>query len=231
MSLFAKRRIINMPCLFHKWNYCKCEKCGKVREKPHKIETINCITICQVCGKILSENHDFPDSDDCYLKCKNCDVILPDHEWDEFKCEKCGKNMSVGDMFINDVRQFISEKAKEHLDKFPGEKRKQSMIFLSESIMNPNQIIDDNYCGILIDFISYYENWFIKNDYYYYNKYKRPDKAYWDYDFWTNDGYRSDKIRFSLSATDILSVTMNAIYDISIILWNKYNKNNNEIII
>jgi len=65
-----------MACfLVHKWNGCKCEKCGKNRK-------------C---------NHDFEWADECTLKCKKCGEILMNHnhgrEIDYLKCPGCGKPM------------------------------------------------------------------------------------------------------------------------------------------
>jgi len=55
-----------MACLFHKWNGCKCEKCGKTRDKNHRWDL--CKGICIVCGSKCAEQH----------------------EWDGCKCQKCG---------------------------------------------------------------------------------------------------------------------------------------------
>ena len=39
-----------MACLFgHKWNGCKCEKCGKIRNEGHQPENDNCL----LCGAKL----------------------------------------------------------------------------------------------------------------------------------------------------------------------------------
>ena len=55
-----------MACLFgHKWNGCKCEKCGKIRDTDHQWDGCKCLN----CGKTRDEGHD----------------------WKDGKCTKCGK--------------------------------------------------------------------------------------------------------------------------------------------
>ena len=61
-----------MFCFFHKWNGCKCSKCGKIIDKNHKFIYIKekCINKCEVCEKI--------------------DNYRP-HAWVGYKCEVCGE--------------------------------------------------------------------------------------------------------------------------------------------
>lgn len=45
-----------MACLFgHKWDGCKCEHCGKVRDEQHNWDLCN--GICRRCGKTQAEHH------------------------------------------------------------------------------------------------------------------------------------------------------------------------------
>ena len=54
---------VNWKCLFgHKWNGCKCSRCGKTRDEQHDWE--GCI--CRRCGKTR-------------------------HNWDACSCRQCGK--------------------------------------------------------------------------------------------------------------------------------------------
>lgn len=70
-----------MACIiFHKWDSCKCRKCGAVRDQNHKWS--GCI--CQVCGK---ENHDYID-----CKCRKCGAVRDqNHKWSGCICQVCGK--------------------------------------------------------------------------------------------------------------------------------------------
>ena len=54
-----------MSCLFHKWEGCKCLKCGKTRNEGHDWNGCK----CEKCGLARDEGH----------------------IWKECKCEKCGK--------------------------------------------------------------------------------------------------------------------------------------------
>jgi len=55
----------------HKWNHsCKCERCGKTRDKNHDWEGCK----CKICGKTRDENHN----------------------WNGCKCLICGKVRDSG---------------------------------------------------------------------------------------------------------------------------------------
>ncbi|MEA5047529.1 MAG: hypothetical protein VB034_02850 [Eubacteriales bacterium] len=79
-----------MACLFgHKWNGCKCTKCGKTRDEHH--DWNGCI--CRICGKTRDENHDW---NGC--KCRICGKVRDKgHEFvsvsgsSKTRCVKCGK--------------------------------------------------------------------------------------------------------------------------------------------
>lgn len=62
-----------MACLLgHKWNGCKCEKCGKTRDI----------------------NHSWKEAGNCYKICTICKESQKSHKWAQkgrsLKCEKCG---------------------------------------------------------------------------------------------------------------------------------------------
>ena len=48
-----------MACIIHKWNGCKCEKCGKTRDKEHDFRAaeIGCAVICSRCGATKEGYH------------------------------------------------------------------------------------------------------------------------------------------------------------------------------
>jgi hypothetical protein len=199
-----------MSCLFHKWNGCKCEVCGKIRDQSHKIELINCVQTCLVCGKHFIEEHDFPETDDCCLICKNCGFTFYNHDWNDFVCVKCGKKMLGDDIFTSDSIQFISDKAKEFADCSSDESFKLSMLTLSKSIKNVNQIINAGYYLVLNSFKDYYENWLIENDLFF-RKQRCSVVVTWD-----NDGNRiyKNRISYLVNDKDLFSTTMVAIIDI-----------------
>ena len=66
-----------MACLFgHKWNRCKCTKCGTVNNKNHNFtqESV-CVDICTICGK-SSFHHSIVEN-----KCTVCGkeyVLMPE---------------------------------------------------------------------------------------------------------------------------------------------------------
>ncbi|NLI52885.1 MAG: hypothetical protein GX417_01015 [Clostridiales bacterium] len=74
-----------MNCLIHKWDGCKCKRCGKVRDEQHDWEGCK----CKRCGKTRDEGHDW---DLCKGKCKRCGKACDEqHDWDGCKCKRCGK--------------------------------------------------------------------------------------------------------------------------------------------
>jgi hypothetical protein len=208
-----------MSCLFHKWNGCKCEKCGKIRDHSHKIIIKDCVETCSICGNTFQERHEFPETNECSLKCKNCDLMLDNHEWDKFKCTKCGKIMTVGDVFTSTALQFLSEKAKEISNINNDDNIKKTMELLSKSIKNENQVIDKDYFEHILSFKNLYEDFLLKNPAL--NKRYVSEKEHWD-----NEGnsYYVKNTFYSLSNKDILSITMNTINDI----WNNNYDNENK---
>ena len=97
---------MGLKCLFgHKWNGCKCLKCGKSRLHVWN----GCV--CVNCGK---ENHTWNDCKcimcgetrvnsyfgyckmqsvpgKCQKQCSICGVVADNHVWNGCICEKCGK--------------------------------------------------------------------------------------------------------------------------------------------
>jgi hypothetical protein len=58
---------VGLSCMLgHKWNGCKCERCGKVRDEQHDWDL--CKGKCKRCGKYGSVQHD----------------------WNGYKCVRCG---------------------------------------------------------------------------------------------------------------------------------------------
>ena len=58
----------------HKWNGCKCKRCGKTR----------------------NEGHDWTNLNNCIKKCTRCGEQRETHDWDGCTCKKCGKVQDKG---------------------------------------------------------------------------------------------------------------------------------------
>jgi hypothetical protein len=80
-----------MVCLFHKWDGCKCLKCGK---RKHNWES----GVCVVCGEECK--HNWCDWGEELCKCNNCgkiekhapsDMVKLGDNWFGYVCNKCGK--------------------------------------------------------------------------------------------------------------------------------------------
>jgi len=101
-----------MKCLIHKWDGCKCSRCGKVRDEQHDWNGCQ----CRRCGTIRAEQHDW---DLCKGKCKRCGASQPkqhdwvgcqcrccgtirdeQHDWVGCKCARCGKVQSIGHNYV-----------------------------------------------------------------------------------------------------------------------------------
>ena len=84
---------MGLKCLFgHKWNGCKCEKCGEARDERHiwLILDGKCIEKCTICGK-ERVTHKW---DGC--KCDQCGKIRNvEHKWKYCKCNRCGATRDV----------------------------------------------------------------------------------------------------------------------------------------
>ena len=92
-----------MGCLIHKWEGCKCQRCGAVRDKNHDW---NYGCTCGKCGKVRDENHcwsihddRFPSNFNVYIErctCYKCGKTRDKHH--TWKCgvyEVCGKTDSL----------------------------------------------------------------------------------------------------------------------------------------
>jgi len=70
--------------LGHKWNLCKCTRCGAIREEKHVWD--RCHGRCLVCGTTCAVEHKW---DGC--KCAKCGATRNEgHDWRGTKCVRCG---------------------------------------------------------------------------------------------------------------------------------------------
>ena len=87
-----------MGCLIHKWDGCKCIKCGYIRDKNHA--WYGCT--CNKCGKVRDKEHIWSVHDDKYpsnfkvyierCTCLKCGKYRDEHHiWKCGVCELCGK--------------------------------------------------------------------------------------------------------------------------------------------
>ena len=70
-----------MACIFgHKWNGCKCTKCGKTRDSDHSFIKIpnECKSKCSICGGVKNDEHLFITGNDDELVCSNCGTKILD---------------------------------------------------------------------------------------------------------------------------------------------------------
>ena len=68
----------------HKWNGCKCARCGEVRNEQHSWR--GCI--CTLCGKVRDEQHNW---NLCLGRCLRCGKMRPpQHLWKGAACIRCG---------------------------------------------------------------------------------------------------------------------------------------------
>ena len=77
---------MNLKCILgHKWNGCKCERCGETRDQEHRWDGCK----CTICGITRDEEHDW---DLCKGVCRICGKTQPiQHEMDGCRCKRCGK--------------------------------------------------------------------------------------------------------------------------------------------
>ena len=79
----------------HKFNGCKCEHCGEVRDASHRYQAQDgkCAEKCALCGKVLAKPHTYRSvKDKCLEKCAVCGDERVAHKYvlQEGKClEKC----------------------------------------------------------------------------------------------------------------------------------------------
>ena len=74
--------------LFHKWNGCKCEKCGETRKTGHDFKRVEgqCYEKCSVCGERRQLQHKWKGN-----QCEVCGKYNPA----KTTCDKCGKSLEA----------------------------------------------------------------------------------------------------------------------------------------
>ena len=119
---------MSLKCLFgHKWNGCKCDKCGKTRDVGHEFSPIHgscreqcekcgitrslehkfklmpdrCVEKCTICGSEQPQHHWVEVSGYCVKKCSICGEMAANHEMIAGKCPKCGKEFLIKQLFEN----------------------------------------------------------------------------------------------------------------------------------
>jgi len=82
-----------MACLFgHKWNGCKCSRCGKERDEQHNWNGCK----CTICGTTRTEGHRFAVNSKCEEKCEICGKTAGiKHNLDGSVCTKCGYDSAM----------------------------------------------------------------------------------------------------------------------------------------
>lgn len=75
-----------MACLFgHKWEGCKCTKCGKMRDEQHDWNGCR----CRKCGRTRSEGHDY------IYRQRRKNVLGQQKLWCEGECRLCGNTIDI----------------------------------------------------------------------------------------------------------------------------------------
>lgn len=99
-----------MACLFgHKWNGCKCTKCGATRDEEHKWD--GCA--CRVCGKIEISRHKFihvngKDEEQCTVCGEKREMP---HNINNGTCLLCGKSETeLSEQLTNEVKNLAGNK-------------------------------------------------------------------------------------------------------------------------
>jgi hypothetical protein len=85
-------------CTFgwHDWNKCLCLRCGKVRDKDHRVDQC----ICKTCR---SQIHNFVELDDEMHSCKYCSIQIK-HEIEYFS-----EVREVPGMWTSDIPYFVQD--------------------------------------------------------------------------------------------------------------------------
>jgi len=71
---------------FHKWNDCKCTRCGKHRDKQHEWDDCKCTR----CGKVQHEFDLIESYEEEYVNPIDSGRRRTD-EYSIYKCKKCGR--------------------------------------------------------------------------------------------------------------------------------------------
>ena len=93
--------------LGHKWDGCKCTRCGAKRDEGHRYELVGyydfCQEICSVCGDIRNrKEHDWEwIPEECIERCTRCGITREKHSYKTVeghpctkKCTVCGKEIT-----------------------------------------------------------------------------------------------------------------------------------------
>ena len=95
-----------MGCLFHKWDCCKCLKCGKIRQVKdyeHKWNGCKCI----YCGFIGKSGHKWE-----HGKCTICGTINEkEGHSNKYKFKLNKDNNDLVDIYCSDCNQFLETKS------------------------------------------------------------------------------------------------------------------------
>ncbi len=135
-----------MSCIFHKWNGCKCSKCGKVRDEGHKWNGCKCSICgkvrdeghnwngckCSICGKTRDEGHEW---DLCKGVCTICGKTrVPEHDWDGDVCRRCGmKKPDVGDRIFFGHYYLWNDRDKSELEWTVLDKRENQFLIITKN--------------------------------------------------------------------------------------------------
>ncbi|MCL2020142.1 MAG: hypothetical protein FWG70_10365 [Oscillospiraceae bacterium] len=131
-----------MACLFHKWDGCKCSKCGKIRDEQHNFIQLEgqCKQKCSVCDKVIIKHGNFsPVPENCLEKCDVCgETRQGNHEWEcDFyyehdrttesagyrKCARCKVLITFG------FAEYVARKAYNDIviEKYAPEEKREEM--------------------------------------------------------------------------------------------------------
>ena len=101
-----------MSCLFHKWDGCRCTRCGKTRDDQHNWKWIvssnnQCYQVCSVCGKAGEKSNHCWQSvpGTCEEKCSRCGTVREAHHFAAIsgvckeRCTSCGKIRKIEHVF------------------------------------------------------------------------------------------------------------------------------------
>ena len=113
--------------LGHKWDRCKCARCGELRDEGHEwfgCKCINCGTVrdkehiwnytggntkfcvakCSRCGKVQKQPHQMLTAPGkCYSECAVCGYkTMPKHTWNGCTCSVCGEKRDEGHAWVKE---------------------------------------------------------------------------------------------------------------------------------
>ena len=140
-----------MACLFkHKWEGCKCSKCGETRDEEHQWNGCKCIK----CGNTRDKEHQFVQEGGCDVVCSVCDKKTQRHKVEGGICTVCGGRFVP----ISELKEEIGllnystillEAASEHL-LAKGQKEQsetyKALAITCRLILEGNEVIRDGEC-------------------------------------------------------------------------------------